>query len=366
MTAFTWNQNFITGLAEVDSQHQRLVELINQLGDMLGENQFTRADLEALLMELADYARHHFSEEEALMARAGIDVRHFELHQAAHAGFLEEVDLLNAGMQGDSAPAATRLLGYLTHWLAFHILGQDQNMAAQLGMIAGGASPAEAFDAKEEPGSGATEPLLAALSGLFAQVSERNRELAKLAQELEARVQRRTAALVEANHKLEVLSLTDVLTGLPNRRHAMARLEALWQESCAAGHPLACMMLDADHFKSVNDTHGHDAGDRVLVAFAATVRDALRTDDLVFRLGGDEFLVACPRTGLAGVWQVAEKVLEAIRALNVPVGHSCWQGSASIGVAVRTAEMAHYDELIRRADRSVYEAKRAGRNCIRR
>ncbi|NHA13397.1 GGDEF domain-containing protein [Thioalkalivibrio sp. XN279] len=365
MTAFKWNQNFVTGLGEVDSQHQRLVQLINELGDMLGENQFTQADLESLLGELADYAKHHFSEEETLMARAGIDPRHLQAHEAAHAGFLEEVALLQAGLQGDSAQAAMRLLDYLTHWLAFHILGQDQNMAAQLGMIAAGASPAEAFATKEAESAGATEPLLAALSGLFAQVSERNRELVKLAQELEARVQRRTSALVEANRKLEVLSLTDVLTGLPNRRHAMARLDALWEESCTGDHALACMMLDADHFKAVNDTHGHDAGDHVLVEFAVTVRDALRNDDLVFRLGGDEFLVVCPRTGLAGALQVAEKVLQAIRALDVPVGHGRWRGSASIGVAVKTAEMAHYDELILVADRNVYEAKQAGRNCVR-
>ena len=365
MTAFQWNQNFVTGLGDVDTQHQHLVELINGLGDMLGENVFSGADLEALLGELADYAGYHFSEEEACMTRAGIDPRHLEPHRAAHAGFLEEVRILQRGLREDDARSAKRLLDYLTHWLAFHILGQDQDMAAQLRLITGGMPAAEAFAHGGAVGEGATESLLAALSALFAQVSQRNRELVNLTQELEERVQRRTAALVEANSKLQVLSLTDPLTGLSNRRHAMIQLGELWEESSGRGHPLACMMLDADHFKSVNDTHGHDAGDRVLVAFAVAIRDALRTDDLVFRLGGDEFLVACPRTDLGGAMQVADRVQQSIRALDVPVGEGRWSGSASIGVAARRPGMASYDDLILCADRSVYLAKQAGRDCIR-
>ena len=365
MDAFVWNQNFVTGLAAVDGQHRHLVDLINRLGQRLGEGGVSRPDMDDLLDELAAYAEHHFREEEQFMVEAALDPRHREAHFAAHAGFLEEVVLMRAGVSDQDLAGARRLLDYLTHWLAFHILGQDQNMAAQLRAIAAGTTPAAAYEKGEEASSGATEPLLTALSGLFEQVSERNRELVKLAQELEERVQCRTVALVEANRKLEALSLTDVLTGLPNRRHAMVRLESLWQEGTDATLPLACMMIDADHFKAVNDTYGHHAGDQVLVAFATAIQHALRTDDMVFRLGGDEFLVICPHTDLGGALQVAERIAGRVRSLSVPVGDGYWQGSASIGVAARSGGMPHFDALIRQADQSVYLAKQAGRSCVR-
>lgn len=365
MNAFQWNESFVTGLGAVDAQHHHLVDLINRLGEQLADNLFSEDDLEDLLKELVDYARYHFTEEEDLMARASMDARHVDDHKAAHAGFIDEVVMLRKGLGKDNPQAAMRLLDYLSHWLAYHILGQDQNMAAQLRSIAVGASPAEAFAVEEETAEGATGPLLTALSGLFAQASERNRELLQLAQALEVRVEQRTRELVEANHKLEVLALTDPLTGLPNRRHARNWLETLWSESVSDRYPLACMMLDADHFKAVNDTHGHDAGDRVLVDFAHTVRDALRTDDLVFRLGGDEFLVICPRTDLESGLQVAGRIHQAIAKLRVPTGDSYWIGSSSIGVAVRTPEMRGLDELIQMADRGVYLAKEQGRNCVR-
>lgn len=365
MTAFQWNQSFVTGLGAVDAQHRRLVALINELAALLADDRLSGDGLEDLLKKLVNYAGYHFKEEEDLMARAAVDPRHVEGHKAAHAGFIEELSLLGRGLGNDNPEAARRLLDYLSHWLAYHILGQDQNMAAQLKAIAVGASPVEAYEAEEETSEGATGPLLTALSSLFSQVSERNRELVQLTQELEERVKQRTQELVEANQKLETLSLTDSLTGLPNRRHARHWLESLWQESEADGHALACVMLDADHFKTVNDTHGHDAGDRVLVEFAHTVRDALRTDDLVFRLGGDEFLVICPRTDHAGGLQVAERIHQAVMALRVPTGDSHWTGSASIGVAVRMPGMSGLDELIQLADRGVYLAKEQGRNCVR-
>ncbi|HMA98908.1 MAG TPA: bacteriohemerythrin [Wenzhouxiangella sp.] len=365
MTAFLWNQSFSTGLGAVDVQHRHLVDLINHLGDQLADNRFSEDDLEAIIRELVDYAQYHFAEEEDLMARASMDARHVESHKAAHAGFIEEVLLLQKGLGNESPQAARRLLDYLCHWLVYHILGQDQNMAEQLKAIAVGASPAEAFERQRETVDSATAPLLTALSGLFEQVSERNRELVQLTQTLEERVQRRTRELVEANQKLETLSLTDALTGLPNRRHARNWLEKFWSESVSDESPLVCIMLDADNFKTVNDTCGHDAGDRVLVEFARTLRDALRMEDLVFRLGGDEFLVVCPYTDLEGGLKVAQRIHQAISALRVPAGDSHWLGSASIGVAARTPAMNHLDELVQLADRGVYLAKQQGRNCIR-
>ncbi|WP_063465230.1 GGDEF domain-containing protein [Ectothiorhodospira sp. BSL-9] len=332
---------------------------------LLGANQVHREDLETLYGQLVDYAGFHFKEEEALMKTMGLDARHVDTHVQMHRDFLEDVTRLHGSLIQDTPRASKQLLDYLIHWLAFHILGQDQHMARQIEAIRIGTSPGAAYADAEKTSHEHVEPLVNALSALFTQVSERNRQLVQFNQSLEARVEARTRELTEANRQLQVLSLTDALTGLPNRRHAMQHLEALWEESCRLGKPLACMMIDADHFKEVNDTYGHEAGDHVLVELARTLRHTLRNDDIVCRLGGDEFLVLCPATPLRGALYIAEQIKDAVAAMRVPTGAGAWQGSSSIGVAVRTPAMTHPDELIKRADDSVYLAKRAGKNCVR-
>lgn len=125
------------------------------------------------------------------------------------------------------------------------------------------------------------------------------------------------------------------------------------------------MMIDADGFKKINDQYGHDAGDEVLRELSRQLRYALRTDDVVCRLGGDEFLVICPATSLAGAMHAAEVLRQEIAKLQVAVsGGGHWQGSISVGVAVRTAAMQGPEDLIRAADDGVYIAKRNGRNRV--
>jgi hemerythrin len=202
------------------------------------------------------------------------------------------------------------------------------------------------------------------MNRLFAQASERNRELFELNRTLEARVAERTRELLDANQQLENMAMTDVLTGLPNRRHALLALEAEWHKSVANGQPLACMMIDADGFKAINDTYGHDAGDEVLRQLSATLRDAVRNDDVVCRLGGDEFLIICATTTLIGAFQTAEKLRQTVSALRVAAGGGVWSGSISLGVAVRLEGMKGVDELLKTADKGVYLAKHNGRNCV--
>ncbi|MDX8399146.1 MAG: GGDEF domain-containing protein [Gallionellaceae bacterium] len=364
MESFHWDKHFETGLKEVDEQHHVLVDLINRFGEMLTQiENVTIAELESLLGELAAYAQYHFQNEDDMMTKIGLDSRHVQHHLKLHASFLQEVTRLQQSIAQD-IDAGESLLKFLVYWLAFHILGTDQSMSRQIFAIESGTSPEQAFDAEQIIKESATEPLLEALSGLFHLISERNRDLLILNRTLEDKVEQRTAALSEANKQLEQIALTDVLTGLPNRRHAMSRFTQMWSESTLDGTGLACMMIDADNFKQINDNYGHDSGDEVLRQLSRQLRYAVRTDDVVCRLGGDEFLIICPCTSLDGAMQVAEAMRLEVSKLNVVVNGGAWSGSVSVGVAVRTDATQTPEDLIKAADEGVYIAKNKGRNCV--
>ena len=365
MESFHWDNSFVTGLPDVDRQHQHLVSLINKFGNLLAENQIVFVDIEAIFRELADYTRYHFREEEALMSQVGMDRRHLDPHVEAHHAFLQEITSMHSAISRDNPDSAKKLLDFLTHWLAYHILGTDQNMARQIEAVQSGVNPGRAFEAEERESDKATKPLLIALNGLFEQLLMRNKELIQLNLSLEETVAQRTRELSEANLHLEKLSLTDVLTGLPNRRHAMRSLASVWEESIQNDTPLSCMMIDADHFKEINDNHGHDAGDVVLSELAKTLQHSLRTDDTVCRLGGDEFFIICPDTDIKGAIHVAELTRENVSELRVPVGDGAWHGSISVGVACRTPDVKTWEGLVKAADQNVYAAKQAGKNCVK-
>ena len=365
MKSFQWGEHYLTGISEVDSQHQHLVDIINKFGSLLTEDGVRIQDVDLLYGELADYAVYHFQEEEIMMLKVQVEARHLARHIEVHKSFLDEVSSIYADISQDSIEKASMFLKFLTHWLAYHILGDDQDMAKQIKAIQAGENPQEAYTKLEQERVGATAPLLEALNGLFEQVTIRNKELKQLNESLEEKVAARTRELSEANRHLEELSLTDVLTGLPNRRHAMRSLATLWEEALRKDAPLVCMMIDADQFKGVNDSYGHDAGDAVLKELAKVLRHSLRSDDTVCRLGGDEFFIICPNTDEAGGMHIAELTRKAVSELRVPTGGQAWHGSISVGLASRLPDMKNFEELIKNADKGVYAAKEAGKNCVR-
>lgn len=363
MEQFTWDSLLETGLTDVDEQHHGLVDLINRFGALLLQpQQVDVGSVSRVLEELARYAQLHFNEEEQLMARWGLDPLHLQPHTKQHADFLLEVQRQAANLGGPAHAAAVNLHEFLVNWLAYHILGVDRKMARQIAAIEQGASPREALRGVQANQDPATATLVRAMERLFQQVSDRNLELFELNRTLEARVEQRTCELSEANLRLEGLASTDVLTGLANRRTAMRTLQRLWAEP--EDVPLSCIMIDADGFKGVNDHHGHDAGDRVLLGLARCLVDTVRNDDTLCRLGGDEFLVICAQTPLAGALRLAENLRRQVSALRVGAGTGEWCGSISAGVATRKLGMASPDELLKGADEGLYEAKRRGRNCV--
>jgi diguanylate cyclase (GGDEF)-like protein len=177
-------------------------------------------------------------------------------------------------------------------------------------------------------------------------------------------LRRFAAELSISNRRLEEMALTDVLTGLPNRRYAMERFEQEWAAGVRNGRPLAFMVIDLDQFKQVNDDHGHDVGDAYLQQVAAAIRGAVRRQDVVCRTGGDEFQVICPDTGLEAALGCAERIRRAVEQTTVEVGPRQLKACMSAGVAARDPSMADVDALIKLADEGVYLAKRQGRNRV--
>ena len=363
MQLIEWSPVFELGLQLIDEQHRRLVDLTNKFGGLLSKNEVDRPALEEVFVELLGYTEYHFREEEELMAKMGVDPRHVELHEQQHRTFLNDVAAFHREMprDGDNARA---LFEYLMNWLVYHILGSDRSMGRQIGLICDEVSPQQAYARHEEAIDGAAGMLLNSLNNLFQQVSLRNRQLSELNQSLENKVAERTRELSAANIRLGELASTDALTGLANRRHALQQLQQLWDETEAV-EQLSCMMIDADGFKQINDRFGHDAGDEVLRELARYLCHLVRTDDIVCRLGGDEFLILCPATDADGAQQVARQVHAGVAAQRITFPGGAWAGSISVGVATRTEEMTGPGDLIKAADQGVYAAKEAGRNCVR-
>ncbi len=167
-----------------------------------------------------------------------------------------------------------------------------------------------------------------------------------------------------AEDRLRELAMTDELTGLYNRRHFMREAEREVERAVRFGHEVGLLMIDVDHFKAVNDSHGHAMGDEALRRVARTIRDALRDVDLVARLGGEEFAVVLPETVREGAATAAERVRRRVEAMIMPLPGGDLRFSVSIGLATAAGADLELDDLLSRADTALYEAKRAGRNKV--
>jgi diguanylate cyclase (GGDEF)-like protein len=160
------------------------------------------------------------------------------------------------------------------------------------------------------------------------------------------------------------LQIRDPLTNLPNRRHFDGRLHAEYAFARRHNAPLAVLMVDLDHFKRVNDTLGHAAGDAVLRAVAQAVEGALRVEDTVGRYGGEELVVLVRGIETEGVRQLGERLRSLVEALRIPFGKELLSVTTSIGGAMLTRTYTCGEELITAADRALYRAKEQGRNCV--
>jgi diguanylate cyclase (GGDEF)-like protein len=188
--------------------------------------------------------------------------------------------------------------------------------------------------------------------------------LSRLADELTdltRKLNKKNRELTSANILITQLMNTDPLTGLFNRRHLRERMDIEMSKARRHSRSLSALMADIDHFKSINDTYGHDAGDRVLVQVARTITESCRKEDIVARFGGEEFVVILPDSAATAALECAERIRKSIE-------HSAFEGircpvTASLGATCFVASDTE-DSLIKRADTALYQAKTAGRNRV--
>ena len=170
--------------------------------------------------------------------------------------------------------------------------------------------------------------------------------------------------LIRNAELLEKLATIDSMTGLYNRRHFLTLAEAEWSRFQRYQRPLSMLMIDIDHFKSVNDRYGHAVGDQAIISVATACQQGKRASDAVGRLGGEEFAVLLPETDQAQAAIVAERIRESIAGHVLSVHDVQFKLTISVGIAAATASMSGIDALLRAADQALYQAKSDGRNCL--
>ncbi|HRP95780.1 MAG TPA: HDOD domain-containing protein [Rhodocyclaceae bacterium] len=170
--------------------------------------------------------------------------------------------------------------------------------------------------------------------------------------------------LAVSNRRLQEAALTDMLTGFRNRRYAIDRIEQEWAQAERSGRPLSCLVIDLDGLKEINDSFGHGGGDQALAAAARALRGELRGNDVICRMGGDEFLAICPGSGLDAALACAERLRRAVGALVLEIDGQAVPLTVSIGAAEKTRSVVDADGLVKLADQGAYRAKHAGRNAV--
>lgn len=193
-----------------------------------------------------------------------------------------------------------------------------------------------------------------------AMLEERNSELVLTKSKLEESNRTLERRVTERTRELAELATTDSLTGLLNHAEILKQADYELNRSIRYKHQFSVLMLDIDHFKSVNDEHGHRIGDRILLDVSKIIKDSCRHIDKLGRYGGEEFLIICPETDKDSAVELAERIRSRVEEMQAG---KVQRVTCSIGVASFTNEQ-HRDDLVDAADMALYEAKKQGRNRV--
>ena len=215
------------------------------------------------------------------------------------------------------------------------------------------------------PGASRCTPSLVGGEVIGSLLVTHHRTIGRQAEEVLTRAVTQSAPVLANLRNLAIAehrAATDGLTGLPNARSVRETLARMAAQADRSAITLSAIAIDLDHFKSLNDRYGHQAGDDALAAVGAALRGGLRVSDFAGRWGGEEFVVLLPDTASAGAAQVAEKLRESVAAITIPAVPAGF--TASLGVATLPGDAATGDELMRAADRALYAAKAGGRDRV--
>lgn len=297
--------------------------MINELGESIQSNKIiSKEKLTSIFNNISKYANDHFKDEEKKMEEAKVDPRHIDAHKKAHEVFFKEATKLFNGIN-DNLINHEVLFHFLSSWLSIHILGTDKILAKQIKAIKEGKDPKQAYEIIRDDTENTIGPLLFAVNQLFNRTMNMNHRLLVLNKSLEEQVRLRTKELEQSNNMLKTMALTDTLTNLGNRRAAAAYLKSEWKKIPTDDITITCIMIDADKLKYINDTEGHEAGDKVLQTIANTIKNSVRNDDFICRLGGDEFVILSNNTNLKYALKLAEHIRKQVEQIKLKFTKQC-------------------------------------------
>ncbi len=360
---FPWNRNLETGQPLIDEQHRTLVGLLNRLGKTLINKK--RVEVNDAFDELADYADRHFKEEEAVWTRYFKEDAWLTSHQRGHAAFLPQViEIKTRDADKPLADQVEQIIKFLIRWLAFHIIDDDKRMAIVVEALEAGTPLEAAKEIAEKKMGGSMLVLIETLLTMYDGLSSRAIQLMR---ERHARI-KAEQELRQANKRLEALAITDVLTGLYNRRYFEKVFQTEIRRARRYKQALVFLLIDIDFFKQFNDTYGHLAGDSALTQISRRLLETCRRPgDLVFRLGGEEFGVLASNPSDKNPGAFGEIIRAAVEALKIPHSHSNAGEYVTISIGLVNKVPAPDDTIdsyTEIADKRLYRAKASGRNCV--
>lgn len=362
---FQWDNDLMTGIDDIDKQHQGLIEVINEVIQFSLNNESISEDtINEIYTKLTKYVSEHFKTEEDIMYNIGIDSRHIEEHVQMHLEFKEAIKQHFSDVSSLERPEKLgRIIEFLIRWLAYHILNTDKSLVRQVNYIKNNnESAANAYEKEQQSMETSNEPILKALKALFYIVSEKNKDLERLNNELEEKVRLRTEELQESYEKLINISMQDELTGLYNRRYALNEINKSIENWKRYEVIFSVLFIDIDKFKSVNDNYGHEYGDKIIKGIAEFLKNQIRKTDIACRIGGDEFLIICNYCRAQDAICLANKLNNEINTHIQDEIIKYWNPSISIGVAEIEYKSQTASELLNKADGAMYIAKNNGGN----